>query len=1568
MEDLRTDFRRDYLVRLPLPLAQLYSRAHNAKSPRERHDNAFYLFEAAAKLLAITSAAWYLDEVTRINLARVPALDRMLAQLVLPSLGQWVGMLRELTRYFGERVDSDTHPWGGISQRLGVQRKDLPAILALYQRIKHGADGKQAGDQSCSLLGVLEALVQYRNGVFGHGAGRFESFYAEEMGPLLFPAINELFSDPALDPLGPKGARLVYITEVRVLENGGRQIGLRDLVGTQSERMAPLELSAEQSEAVLPNRVAMIWPGRLVPLRLDPLLRYLETDLSEEVLFLNRDRNGRHVEYLSYTTGRTERDRSMMPDLAELLSRVTNNTVREEDLRRLSEQTFSETPSVEMLFTRGVEAAQEGGEYDLIAEIGRGGMGVVYLARQKSLGRLVALKMLPSDLAGDEVALARFKREIRHLARCDDPHIVKILANGTLPDGRIYYTMEYVQGSDLEMVWRELAGEVATSSTTSLGNTTWAKAVLTASRKQRSKAEAASRSARDASSDSRDTPVSHVLPLPALPELPSAADDPGGYIRRVVMLIRDVAVALQTIHDQGIVHRDVKPANLMLTPDGTRIVLMDFGLAKGETHALTASQQGGLLGTLRYAAPEQLAAANFKIGPAADVRALGVTLWELLTRQRLFGSANDEARLAQEVLTADVPRLRTIDPRFDRDLEAVVARATERRIADRISTAGKLADLLQLWLDGKPLPIRPPGSGEIAVRWIREHRGVVATASVALLAIIAALVTSFFTISAAKDRAELALALAKRQGELAMESLTSLVFDIDNQLLTRPGMNETRRRILQKASEGLSKIAEDLGDDVRVDHGQMEVHLKLGRLFMQIGDAEDLGGLEKAETQFLRARQFAGRVLQSDPKNLVAQRYDSLALNDLGNVRLLTGRVNEALETLEESRDLAEALTQQNPELSHLRRDLSVVYYRLGSTYLQAGNIDKARDYMAKDLAIAEELATSIESDTQAAADLAESYQSLGRLNLQAGSLTQAMECFTKGLGVSLKVANADPSNSARQASVAYAHNWLGHANLATGDLDASRKHFDESTRILESVVELDPDNTSMRYELSKSLGSLADLFRTTGEIAKAREYYERGRQINQEVLEENSEDVDVRSSLASTVRALGSVCEQTGDVVGAKGYYEQAIELMESIVARDASNASARGNLANTYRTLGSLLMNAADLETARSYFDKDLAITSALAASDPRNASKQQNLAFAHNWLGHVFMQMGLLTESRDHFASCNAILKTLAAADSADSGVQLELAKSYGALGDIEVASERYEEALVPLEENRQIVQRLIQQNPKNMDLQSNLGWLECEFGTIFMKTGKPDAARTSINKAIASFEMILSPSPEDADAQAGLANSLRWLGQIALEKGDFAEARQSLTRDLEITLRLANANPGNARAQSDLSHSYFWLGRLAHQDGRLNEAHEFLSKGLTIARSLMTADPQNANARSEVVADLEADAAVLESRKDLAAAIALRSELVDLRPELATPWNLRGNVYFLQSNWEAAIQDYSKAIELLPTDSVLWRNRSITYLNAGDFAKAKNDIEKALRIKPEESTYQNLLQQIEEAMAK
>lgn len=747
-------FHREYLIQLPLPLAQLYNRAHNAKDPRSRHDNAYYLFEALVKLMAAPLVAGYLHEV-RHGGKRVDVLDWRLQQLALPSLGQWVGIVRDLAKHFGTRAEISSHPLEHLWGQLTRPHRDKPGLLGLYQRIKHGADGDRAGDRSCSILQVLEALVPYRNGVFGHGAVRFESFYTQDMGPLLFPALNEILADAVLGPIGPPGSRLIYLHEVRAVSEEAMEIRFRDLLGFQGEWGAPLLVGREEAKDLIPDCVAVLWPEQRLPLRLDPLLRYRETDLDAEVLFLNRDHEARHVEYLSYTTGCTERDAAMERAMARLLSLITVQPMTAEQRAAWEAEHHTVTPEEEAVPEFQPAPVIQLGDYDILAEIGRGGMGVVYLARQVSLGRLVALKMLPDTLARDPEALARFQREMRALASCDHPNIMKVLTHGTLPDGRLYYTMEYVPGADLEQIWRELADQISTGSAARLGSTTFARAVHSASGKHRQATAARHQSSAPvgaalssgssvssalAPPDTLSESTLHIprLPLPPLPPLPAATEDPGSYVRSIVTLMRDVALALQAVHDQGVIHRDVKPANLMLTPDGARIVLMDFGLAKGQDTTLAASRQGGLLGTLRYAAPEQLAYPRVEVSHATDVYGLGVTMWELLTRHRLFQEAEDEKQLTMLMHEADVPSVRTVDPSLDRDLDAIVARATERRVSDRIKTAGQLAEYLQLYLDGKPLPFLQPSLPEKCRRWVRRHRRAVMAGAVGVLLLSAA--------------------------------------------------------------------------------------------------------------------------------------------------------------------------------------------------------------------------------------------------------------------------------------------------------------------------------------------------------------------------------------------------------------------------------------------------------------------------------------------------------------------------------------------------------------------------------------------------------------------------------------------------------------------------------------------------------------------------------------------------------------------------------------------------------------------------------------------------------------
>ena len=146
---MSSEFQREYLIQLPLPLAQLYQRAYNDKSAQSRHNNTFYLFEALVKLATAPAVAAYVHELEH-GVPHVAALDRLLVHLALPSLGQWVAMLRALAQHFGTGPAAGAHPLGHLWDQLNRPYRDRPGLLALYRRIKNGLDGGTANDQSCT--------------------------------------------------------------------------------------------------------------------------------------------------------------------------------------------------------------------------------------------------------------------------------------------------------------------------------------------------------------------------------------------------------------------------------------------------------------------------------------------------------------------------------------------------------------------------------------------------------------------------------------------------------------------------------------------------------------------------------------------------------------------------------------------------------------------------------------------------------------------------------------------------------------------------------------------------------------------------------------------------------------------------------------------------------------------------------------------------------------------------------------------------------------------------------------------------------------------------------------------------------------------------------------------------------------------------------------------------------------------------------------------------------------------------------------------------------------------------
>jgi serine/threonine protein kinase/formylglycine-generating enzyme required for sulfatase activity len=323
------------------------------------------------------------------------------------------------------------------------------------------------------------------------------------------------------------------------------------------------------------------------------------------------------------------------------------------------------------------EAGKKLGDFTLLEEIGRGGMGVVYRAHQASLARVVAVKVLPANLTLTQRQVDRFQREARAAARLRHPGVVSIVSVGE-EKGTHYFAMEYVEG-------RNLAEELL-------------------------------RLRADLGADD-DEPAS----LPST----KAAD----YCAAVANIACQAADALQCAHDSGIVHRDVKPSNLLLDRD-RRVKIVDFGLARDEEQGSKANTREGA-GTPHYMSPEQARASSSPVDHRTDIYSLGVVLYELLTLSRPFEGTTSKEVL-DGILEKDATRIRKRNDRVPRDLETICLKAMARAPGDRYRTAAALRDDLRRFLAHEAIMAQPPSPARLLARRAWRHRAALAVVLVGL--------------------------------------------------------------------------------------------------------------------------------------------------------------------------------------------------------------------------------------------------------------------------------------------------------------------------------------------------------------------------------------------------------------------------------------------------------------------------------------------------------------------------------------------------------------------------------------------------------------------------------------------------------------------------------------------------------------------------------------------------------------------------------------------------------------------------------------------------------------------
>jgi len=685
----------EVLAKLPLPLALLLRRASNAKTPLERHHAAYYLWEATLKLLGSISIVHYVEGELQQD-----DINKCLQTLARPSIGHWWEYSRRLLPILAK----DSEDFVQINSKLlGKARDDLPRVAGLDKILREFLHGTADARSSVKLRDLFDRLIQYRNKELGHGAaGQRSTEYYEKSGRAFLAGVAELLEK--IDFLA--GHQLIYIGEVKKLQSGSWSVERYELIGENAKRIVSLEIPADQIDILpSPNSVHIQTNNSqdFKTSNLSPLL-YYDFD-SSEFFFLNSRRGKRRAEYLCYNTGQIIQRDNLVNEQRKLLADLLKIEVDEESLNQWVDKTIHhQSDEFEI-----DQSSKELGDFELLTEIGRGGMGVVYRAWQRTLGREVALKCLLRT--GDSKSEARFAREIRSLAQVQHTNLVNIYSSGSDGD-QWFYAMELIEGAELG----QLCEFLQKGPKKDLSIEQWKIAVSKVQQK-----------ARDAE-ESINTDVENRVYSKLIEEKPSQLDvEPiqniSGYISHVVELIKQVADSAHALHQKGIIHRDIKPSNIMVTADGDRAILMDLGLAQlaDETEGkLTRTRQ--FVGTLLYASPEQLLAVP-NLDPRADVYSIGASLWELLTLQTLY-NATDQTPIPNLMLmiqAQEPQRPKELNSNIPTDLESIVLKCLAKSRVDRYESAKELSDDLNRWLQGEPVVAKGVTTKYLARLWWKTH-------------------------------------------------------------------------------------------------------------------------------------------------------------------------------------------------------------------------------------------------------------------------------------------------------------------------------------------------------------------------------------------------------------------------------------------------------------------------------------------------------------------------------------------------------------------------------------------------------------------------------------------------------------------------------------------------------------------------------------------------------------------------------------------------------------------------------------------------------------------------------
>lgn len=728
--------------------------------------------------------------------------------------------------------------------------------------------------------------------------------------------------------------------------------------------------------------------------------------------------------------------------------------------------------------------------YDMVKEIGRGGMGVVYLARQQSLNRLVALKMILAGNHASSSDLLRFKTEAEAIAQLQHPHIVQVIETGE-HQGNPWFSMEYVAGGSLD---KRLQGR----------------------------------------------------PLPA---------------REAARVTSMLAEAVAHAHARGVLHRDLKPGNILVqdvdtqpsTVDSTQkpvrttqgrgntvildsvkeagegtagqsqvtLKVTDFGLAKqlddARTWTAARTQAGAVMGSPSYMAPEQAAGDNAQIGPAVDVYALGAILYELLTGRPPFRASTSWDTIVQVLKDEPVAPTRLM-PRLPKDIETICLKCLSKDPKKRYSTVAEFDADLQRFLRDEPIQARPVAWWERTWKAAKRRPTLAGLVITSLLAIAAIMTLIAFgnarlqierdNAQIERDRAMVAMKKAEIEQKKAQKRLEKAVEAVEK-LLTRtaseswarkPELQEERKKLLEEAVAFYQTFLEQESEDPLLRREAARVYYRMAGVYLLLGDATNAHDVLK------KTKALQEALCAEFPENQEYQHDLIKTESFLGSAIMMQGAMTTSFNMHEKAAKQAEALSQAFPEnvefkITQVRSYLTLSYYYLNSNPKTASYyIEKARNlgkeiYQADSGPYANQLAY-----LAPLVDAANYY-----LNLNNQQEVRKLLEEIKPVLAKLETQSAPSVQDRDQYETLHAKYIIinGYAMVRSGNLEAGENELRRGVALLDTMLSQRPKMYPVRMLQMNALQTLGDVQDRQQKLNEAKKTMERSFKIQDQMVKE---------------------------------------------------------------------------------------------------------------------------------------------------------------------------------------------------------------------------------------------------------------------------------------------------------------------------------------------------------------------------------------------------------------------------------------------------------------------------------